>query len=134
MYFLELDPKSRRVLRTRRKSPQGRDRRTTPKISSASFTGARKEVDAFLMVFSHSLTLSRHGATVEEMTIEVNKAKTKLETAERDLKQMTTLNKVCALIIIMHIKPDPFFVGTKAISYRTSTEMARVPPTHRAPV
>ncbi|KAG6896995.1 hypothetical protein C0992_004775 [Termitomyces sp. T32_za158] len=36
----------------------------------------------------------RHGATVEEMTIEVNKAKAKLDTAERDLKQMTTLNKV----------------------------------------
>ncbi|KAG6815759.1 hypothetical protein H0H87_011596 [Tephrocybe sp. NHM501043] len=35
----------------------------------------------------------RHGATVEEMTIEVNRAKAKLDTAERDLKQMTTLNK-----------------------------------------
>lgn len=37
---------------------------------------------------------TRHGATVEEMTIEVNKAKAKLETAERDLKQMASLNKV----------------------------------------
>ncbi|KAG6919643.1 hypothetical protein DXG01_003507 [Tephrocybe rancida] len=35
----------------------------------------------------------RHGATVEEMTIEVNKAKAKLDTAEKDLKQMSTLNK-----------------------------------------
>ncbi|KAG6888731.1 hypothetical protein C0995_006383 [Termitomyces sp. Mi166 len=36
----------------------------------------------------------RHGATVEEMTIEVNKARAKLDTVERDLRQMTTLNKV----------------------------------------
>ncbi|KAG5721478.1 Structural maintenance of chromosomes protein 6 [Termitomyces sp. T112] len=35
----------------------------------------------------------RQGATVEEMTIEVNKAKAKLDAVERDLKQMTTLNK-----------------------------------------
>jgi hypothetical protein len=50
------------------------------------------------MILSPLLTMSRHGATVEQMTIEVNKAKTKLETAERDLKQMTNLNKVCVLI------------------------------------
>ncbi|KAG6820629.1 hypothetical protein H0H93_014232 [Arthromyces matolae] len=35
----------------------------------------------------------RHGASVEEMTIEVNKAKAKLDVVQRDLKQMTTLNK-----------------------------------------
>jgi chromosome segregation ATPase len=33
------------------------------------------------------------------MTIEVNRARTRLETAERDLKQMTTLNKVCTFVI-----------------------------------
>lgn len=36
----------------------------------------------------------RHGASVEDMTIEVNKAKAKLDAAERDLKQMSSLNKV----------------------------------------
>ncbi|KAG6831338.1 hypothetical protein H0H92_011253 [Tricholoma furcatifolium] len=36
----------------------------------------------------------RHGATVEEMTIEVNKARANLEDAERDLRQMSNLNKV----------------------------------------
>ncbi|KAJ7069570.1 P-loop containing nucleoside triphosphate hydrolase protein [Mycena amicta] len=34
-----------------------------------------------------------HGATVEEMTVEVNKAQDRLEKADNDLKQMTTLNK-----------------------------------------
>ena len=29
------------------------------------------------------------------MTIEVNKAKAKLDSVEKDLKQMTNLNKVC---------------------------------------
>lgn len=38
--------------------------------------------------------MCRHGASVEEMTIEVNKAKEKLDKAETDLKQMTSLNKV----------------------------------------
>lgn len=40
------------------------------------------------------LEQTRHGATVEQMTIEVNKAKKKLEMAERDHKQMSKLNKV----------------------------------------
>lgn len=35
---------------------------------------------------------------MEEMTIEVNKAKTRLETAEKDLKQMASLNKVSVQI------------------------------------
>jgi hypothetical protein len=38
--------------------------------------------------------LSRHGATVEEMTIEVNRTKANLDTAEKDLKNMFSLNKV----------------------------------------
>ena len=52
---------------------------------------------AFRLQFSSAeviLGLNRHGATVEEMTIEVNKARARLETAERDLRQMTTLNQV----------------------------------------
>ncbi|KAI0916775.1 hypothetical protein AcW1_007861 [Taiwanofungus camphoratus] len=35
----------------------------------------------------------RHGATVEEMTIEVNKKKAALDTAKKDLKNMLALNK-----------------------------------------
>ncbi|KAF7298831.1 p-loop containing nucleoside triphosphate hydrolase protein [Mycena indigotica] len=35
----------------------------------------------------------QQGATVEEMTVEVNKAKDRLEKADSDLKQMMTLNK-----------------------------------------
>lgn len=39
----------------------------------------------------------RHGASVEEMAREVNKAKEQLDKAERELKQMSSLNKVCLL-------------------------------------
>ncbi|GLB38155.1 putative P-loop containing nucleoside triphosphate hydrolase protein [Lyophyllum shimeji] len=46
----------------------------------------------------------RHGATVEEMTIEVNKAKAKLEAAERDLKQMTHLNKTLRSSLIVRLQ------------------------------
>ncbi|KAF8551706.1 P-loop containing nucleoside triphosphate hydrolase protein [Imleria badia] len=34
----------------------------------------------------------RHGATIEEMTIEVNKAKADLDNAERDIQSLSTLN------------------------------------------
>ena len=37
----------------------------------------------------------RHGASVEEMAKEVNKAKEQLDKAEKELKQMSSLNKVC---------------------------------------
>lgn len=36
-----------------------------------------------------------HGASVEEMAKEVNKAKEQLDKAEKELKQMSSLNKVC---------------------------------------
>jgi hypothetical protein len=38
--------------------------------------------------------LNRHGASVEEMTIEVNKAKANLDNAEKDFRNMMALNKV----------------------------------------
>jgi 4-hydroxyphenylpyruvate dioxygenase-like putative hemolysin len=38
--------------------------------------------------------MSRHGATVEDMAVEVNNAKKLLETAEADWKNMTKLNNV----------------------------------------
>ena len=38
--------------------------------------------------------INRQGATVEEVTIEVNKAKANLENAQRDLAHMSQLNKV----------------------------------------
>lgn len=51
-------------------------------------------VNAAYLAGGAELEQIRHGATVEQMTIEVNKAKTKLEMAERDHKQMSKLNKV----------------------------------------
>jgi structural maintenance of chromosomes protein 6 len=44
--------------------------------------------------FPYLCIYPRHGATVEQMTVEVNKAKANLDTAEKDLKNMSTLNKV----------------------------------------
>lgn len=40
------------------------------------------------------ILIHRQGATVEEMTVEVNRAKMNLEKVETDLRNMTTLNKV----------------------------------------
>ena len=40
------------------------------------------------------LPLIRHGATVEEMTVEVNKAQSALDTVMKDLRNMSALNKV----------------------------------------
>jgi hypothetical protein len=55
-------------------------------------------MSGFTTLTPHSqLWLFRHGATVEQMTIEVNKAKDRLEKAEKDLKQMSKLNKVTSL-------------------------------------
>ncbi|KAJ6621808.1 hypothetical protein B0H10DRAFT_2162890 [Mycena sp. CBHHK59/15] len=45
----------------------------------------------------------RHGASVEDMTIEVNRAKQKLEDAERDLRQMTSLNKALKASLIVRL-------------------------------
>lgn len=46
-----------------------------------------------------SFFFSSHGATVEEMVVEVNKAKKDLDSAKSDLKQMISLNKVCGLLV-----------------------------------
>ncbi|KAK7048559.1 p-loop containing nucleoside triphosphate hydrolase protein [Favolaschia claudopus] len=45
----------------------------------------------------------RHGASVEDMTIEVNKAKDKLDKAETELKQMTSLNKALKASLIVRL-------------------------------
>ncbi|KAJ7677433.1 P-loop containing nucleoside triphosphate hydrolase protein [Mycena rosella] len=45
----------------------------------------------------------RHGASVEEMTVEVNKAQAKLQNAETDLKQMTSLNKALKASLIIRL-------------------------------
>ena len=45
----------------------------------------------------------RHGATVEQMTIEVNNAKAVLDTAEKDLKSLAALNNVWLLAPTSHI-------------------------------
>ncbi|KAJ7816944.1 P-loop containing nucleoside triphosphate hydrolase protein [Mycena olivaceomarginata] len=45
----------------------------------------------------------RHGASVEDMAIEVNKAKEKLSKAETDLKQMTSLNKAIKTSLITRL-------------------------------
>lgn len=42
-----------------------------------------------------TLTLfERHGASIEEMTIEVNKAKANLDNADRDIRSLSALNNV----------------------------------------
>ncbi|KAJ7244992.1 P-loop containing nucleoside triphosphate hydrolase protein [Mycena haematopus] len=45
----------------------------------------------------------RHGASVEEMTVEKNKAQDKLEKAENDLKQMASLNKALKASLIVRL-------------------------------
>ncbi|KII86908.1 hypothetical protein PLICRDRAFT_164325 [Plicaturopsis crispa FD-325 SS-3] len=45
----------------------------------------------------------RHGATVEEMTIEVNRARANLNSAEKDLKNMTTLNKALKSSLVVRL-------------------------------
>ncbi|TFK73649.1 P-loop containing nucleoside triphosphate hydrolase protein [Pluteus cervinus] len=45
----------------------------------------------------------KHGASVEEMTIEVNKAKARHDAAERDLKQMISLNKALRASLIKRL-------------------------------
>lgn len=42
----------------------------------------------------HLFISRRQGASVEEMTAEVNRARGALETAQRDLKSMASLNRV----------------------------------------
>ncbi|KAJ7625351.1 P-loop containing nucleoside triphosphate hydrolase protein [Mycena polygramma] len=45
----------------------------------------------------------RHGASVEDMTIEVNKAKEKLDKAEKDLRQMSSLNRALKASLIVRL-------------------------------
>lgn len=45
----------------------------------------------------------RQGATVEEMTIEVNKAKADLDNAESDLQQLATLNNVSIISPLLNV-------------------------------
>ncbi|KAF8895600.1 hypothetical protein BD779DRAFT_1434318 [Infundibulicybe gibba] len=45
----------------------------------------------------------RQGATVEEMTIEVNKAKAKLDAAERDIREMSNLNKALKASLVVRL-------------------------------
>lgn len=49
--------------------------------------------------FSSLHYVHRQGATVEEMTVEVNKAKLNLEKVETDLRNMSTLNKVSFVLL-----------------------------------
>ncbi|KAG8214643.1 P-loop containing nucleoside triphosphate hydrolase protein [Butyriboletus roseoflavus] len=45
----------------------------------------------------------RHGATIEEMTIEVNKAKGDLDNAERDIRSLSNLNHVKSLSTVYSV-------------------------------
>ena len=49
----------------------------------------------FVVMTALTFYFVRHGASVEEMAKEVNKAKEQLDKAEKELKQMSSLNKVC---------------------------------------
>jgi GTP cyclohydrolase I len=73
----------------------------------------------------------RHGATVEQMTIEVNKAKANLDTAEKDLNNMSILNKVllshCSVVsrLLMPL------LGAQVIAYYPTGQVARISSSHR---
>ncbi|EGN98430.1 hypothetical protein SERLA73DRAFT_55249 [Serpula lacrymans var. lacrymans S7.3] len=56
------------------------------------------------MPSSSLLSIGRHGATVEEMTVEVNKAKAALDTAEKDLRSLNTLNKALTQSLITRLQ------------------------------
>ncbi|KAI0051110.1 P-loop containing nucleoside triphosphate hydrolase protein [Auriscalpium vulgare] len=58
----------------------------------------------------------RHGATVEEMTIEVNRAKTALDTAQKDLKTMAALNR--ALKQSLRIRLEKWYDFRRHIAFR----------------
>ncbi|EPQ51082.1 hypothetical protein GLOTRDRAFT_49503 [Gloeophyllum trabeum ATCC 11539] len=45
----------------------------------------------------------RHGASVEEMTIEVNKKRAELNSAEKEIKQLTALNKVLKASLVIRL-------------------------------
>ncbi|KAK2465406.1 hypothetical protein APHAL10511_002760 [Amanita phalloides] len=45
----------------------------------------------------------RHGASVEDMTVEVNKAKAKLDTVQAELRQMSSLNKALKKSLTMRL-------------------------------
>ncbi|TFY72836.1 hypothetical protein EVG20_g177 [Dentipellis fragilis] len=58
----------------------------------------------------------RHGATVEEMTIEVNRAQEALQTAQRDLKNMIALNR--ALKQSLRIRLEKWYDFRRHIAFR----------------
>lgn len=87
------------VLRRGASHPDRRGCEAGPGVYASGSERTRKEVHAASLDGAFVLTSdSRHGASVEDMTIEVNKAREKLQKAENDLKQMTSLNKVCLLM------------------------------------
>ena len=68
----------------------------------------------------------RHGASVEEMAKEVNKAKEQLDKAEKELKQMSSLNKVGLLQFSINYGSDGSHVGPQSVVTCSSFALARV--------
>lgn len=92
----------------------------------------------YVRLFLQSLALltsysRRHGATVEEMTIEVNKTKATYETAITDLKNMGALNKVKLLdqFCLNSSYGEHVFPGAQVVIDYSSGQVARVPPSYR---
>jgi hypothetical protein len=72
------------------------------------------------------LTSRRQGASVEDMTAEVNKARAALETAQRDLKSMASLNRVSFHNLTQPLRTDDVreLIGPQAIPSSPVGEMA----------
>lgn len=70
------------------------------------------------------------------MAAEVNKARAALETAQRDLKSMASLNRVSSHSLAQPLRADdiPERIGPQAIPSSPVGEMARFPPPHCVPL
>lgn len=67
---------------------------------------------------------------MEQMTIEVNKAKANLDTAEKDLRNMSTLNKVPYAMPEWLAALDYHFPGSQVVTRRPIGEVAGIPASH----
>lgn len=88
------------------------------------------------LIFDYGRVLSscRQGASVEEMTIEVNKKKAALDNARRDVKQMLSLIKACLVsrhdaLPLICVR---FRIGAQEVYDSASDEMAFIPSSHRS--
>ena len=68
------------------------------------------------------------------MTAEVNRARAALETAQKDLKSMASLNRVSPTASFLQLQITDMNVGSQAVAPSPLGEVARLPPSHRLPL